>query len=199
MIKDYTDEYFESFKASLPDSDLATQDFNNSFNEGKDMRNLHLGQELDTVQETVNWFKKAKPEPTSRDIQTQTAVCLEEVCELLEALNLNNTSAYEFLSEMSDDMKQDFKYYSGQFENITYQQRIDITDACCDINVTSTGILTLLGGIDVLGATKEVIRSNNSKMVDGEFIFDDNGKIAKPESFSQPDLTKFVGDTNGNK
>lgn len=40
VIKNYRDEYFESFQAAMPDSDLATQDFNNIFNKGKDMRNL---------------------------------------------------------------------------------------------------------------------------------------------------------------
>jgi len=33
---------------------------------------------------------------------------------------------------------------------------------------------------------------NNSKMVDGKFEFDDNGKIAKPDSYSKPDLTPFI-------
>ena len=47
-------------------------------------------------------------------------------------------------------------------------------------------------GFDIEGALKEVIRSNNSKMVNGKFEFDDNGKIMKPDSYSEPDLKPFV-------
>ena len=47
-------------------------------------------------------------------------------------------------------------------------------------------------GFDVQGALKEVIRSNNSKMVDGKFIFDENSKIAKPDTFSEPNLKPYL-------
>ena len=76
--------------------------------------------------------------------------------------------------------------------------KLELLDSLCDQIVTAVGIGYMLG-FDMQSAIKEVIRSNNSKMVDGKFIFDVNGKIMKPDSFSQPDLTKFVGDTNGNK
>jgi len=47
-------------------------------------------------------------------------------------------------------------------------------------------------GFDMQGALNEVIRSNDSKMVNGRFIFDENSKIAKPDSYSKPDLTTYV-------
>lgn len=40
--KDYPDEYFINFNKALPDSKLATQDFNNIFNKGKDMQQTTL-------------------------------------------------------------------------------------------------------------------------------------------------------------
>ena len=47
-------------------------------------------------------------------------------------------------------------------------------------------------GLDIEGALAEVIRSNYSKFVDGKPVFDANGKIAKPATYSPPDLTAFV-------
>ena len=69
---------------------------------------------------------------------------------------------------------------------------LELLDAICDQIVTAVGVGYMMG-FDVEGALKEVIRSNNSKMVDGKFIFDGNGKIAKPESFSEPNLKPFLG------
>ena len=47
-------------------------------------------------------------------------------------------------------------------------------------------------GFDIEGALKEVIRSNNSKMIGGKFEYDEDGKIMKPDSYSKPDLTPFL-------
>lgn len=39
---------------------------------------------------------------------------------------------------------------------------------------------------------EEVDRSNWSKFVDGKPVFNEQGKIAKPESYSPPNLVEFV-------
>jgi hypothetical protein len=146
----------------------------------------------DSITDIANWFKAAKPEPTIDDLCVQIGCHLEEVCELLEALGLKDYDAHEQLTIDADHFKNKSKWVLTKLTKLTYQQRIAIVDACCDINVTSVGVMQLLGGVDVLGAQREVIRSNNSKMVKGKFEFDANGKIAKPESYSKPDLTTFV-------
>lgn len=148
----------------------------------------------DSITDIANWFKAAKPEPTDKDLSVQIGCCLEEVCELLEGLGAQ-TGHYRELTDLANEFKYKGEWALKRVRNLTYQQRIDIVDACCDINVTSVGVMTLLGGIDVLGAQREVIRSNNSKMVNGKFEFDDNGKIAKPDSYSEPDLTPFISTT----
>ena len=145
----------------------------------------------DSITDIANWFKKAKPEPTINDVCTQIGCCLEEVCELLEGLGAQ-TGHYRELTDLANEFKYKGEWALKRVRNLTYQQRIDIVDACCDINVTSVGVMQLLGGVDVLGAQREVIRSNNSKMVNGKFEFDANGKIMKPDSYSKPDLTPFV-------
>ncbi|NYR09564.1 hypothetical protein [Psychrobacter sp. BI730] len=146
----------------------------------------------DSITDIANWFKTAKPEPTIDDLCVQIGCCLEEVCELLKALGLKDYDAHEQLTIDADAFKNKSRWVLNKLIKLSYEQRIAIVDACCDINVTSVGVMQLLGGVDVLGAQREVIRSNNSKMVNGKFEFDANGKIMKPDSYSRPDLTKFV-------
>lgn len=146
----------------------------------------------DSITDIRNWFKAAKPEPTIEDLCVQIGCHLEEVCELLEALGLKDYDAHEQLTIDADHFKNKSKWVLMKLTKLNYEQRIAIIDACCDTNVTGTGIMQLLGGVDVLGAQREVIRSNNSKMVKGKFEFDANGKIMKPDSYSKPDLTPFI-------
>ena len=146
----------------------------------------------DSITDIANWFKAAKPEPTIEDLCVQIGCCLEEVAELIESLGGVGLFAHDGITFLADKFKEKDESAISRITNLTYEQRIAITDACCDINVTSVGVMQLLGGVDVLGAQREVVRSNNSKMVDGKFIFNDNGKIKKPESYSEPDLKPFI-------
>lgn len=140
----------------------------------------------DSITDIRNWFKAAKPEPTAKDITTQIGCHYEEVSEMdcsLYVSNRNHIAANLFKEAHSQP---DFA------ENmISDLNHIELLDALCDQIVTAVGVAYMMG-FDVEGALKEVIRSNNSKMVDGKFVFDDNGKIAKPESYSEPDLTPFL-------
>ena len=148
----------------------------------------------DSIADIRNWFKAAKPEPTDKDRLTQIGCHFEEVDEMTVALTTKNSGMDKHSSkELSDNFK------SATFGNADIQEvyfstvidRIELLDALCDQIVTATGVAYMMG-FDIEGALKEVIRSNNSKMVDGKFEFDDNGKIAKPSSYSKPDLTPFV-------
>ena len=139
----------------------------------------------------VDWFKAAKPEPTKRDALIQQGCHLEEVVEHLASMKVE----IEGLEELSYDLKANTKNQSDDsIEDVMKTiNEIELLDAICDQIVTAVGVGYTMG-FDVEGALKEVIRSNNSKMVDGKFIFDENGKIAKPESFSEPNLKHFLGD-----
>ncbi len=139
----------------------------------------------DSITDIANWFKAAKPEPTVNDVMTQYGCHLEEVYEGLEATG-DFDEARE-LQELAD------YYKSSNFGqgSPTRYGNISILDALCDQIVTATGVAYMMG-FDIEGALKEVIRSNNSKMVKGKFEYDENGKIMKPESYSEPDLTPFL-------
>ena len=142
----------------------------------------------DSTQRIENWFKAAKPEPTDKDICTQIGCHFEEIDENIESLNCEDWSDAYRLSKI-------FKGVDGS-EAADYVRdfdKIELLDSLCDQIVTAIGVGYMMG-FDIQGALNEVIRSNDSKKVGGKFEFDDNGKIMKPTSFSEPDLTPFVGD-----
>lgn len=141
--------------------------------------------EPDSVTDIVNWFKAAKPEPTIKDVMVQYGCHIEEVCESLVA-----TGDYDEAREL--ELLADF-YKTDNFADVAPNGHgnINILDALCDQIVTAIGVGYMMG-FDMHGALVEVIRSNNSKMIDGKFIFDENGKIAKPSSYSEPQLDQFL-------
>lgn len=153
--------------------------------------NTHYASEMqpyvnaDSITDIANWFKAAKPEPTDKDICCQIGCHYEEVAEMDDALK----------ASCGENERMAGLYKAADSEEVEHHindiDHIELLDALCDQIVTATGVAYMMG-FDIEGALKEVIRSNNSKMVKGKFEFDDNGKIAKPESYSKPDLTPFV-------
>lgn len=144
----------------------------------------------DSITDIRNWFKAAKPEPTDKDKCVQIGCHFEEVDENIEALNCEDWSDAYRLSKIFKGIDVDEATdYVNDFDHI------ELLDALCDQIVTATGVAYMMG-FDIEGALKEVIRSNNSKMVNGKFEFDANGKIAKPDSYSEPDLTSFIKESD---
>lgn len=143
----------------------------------------------DSITDIRNWFKAAKPEPTKKDALVQQGCHFEEVVEHLTSIGIES----EDLCDLSNDLKSNTRLQTDD-AIANYMDTIDnleLLDSLCDQIVTATGVAYMMG-FDIEGALKEVVRSNNSKMVDGKFEFDDNGKIAKPDSYSEPDLTPFI-------
>ncbi len=143
----------------------------------------------DSITDIRNWFKAAKPEPTAKDALVQQGCHFEEVIEHLTSIGIE----IEGLCDLSNDLKSNTSLQTD--DAITNYMdtidRIELLDALCDQIVTATGVAYMMG-FDIEGALKEVIRSNNSKMVKGKFEFDANGKIQKPDSYSEPNLTPFI-------
>ena len=143
----------------------------------------------DSITDIKAWFQAAKPEPTAKDALVQQGCHFEEVVEHLTSIGIDS----EDLCDLSNDLKSNTGLQTDD-AIANYMDTIDnleLLDALCDQIVTATGVAYMMG-FDIEGALREVIRSNNSKMVDGKFIFDDNGKIQKPSTFSEPDLTPFI-------
>lgn len=142
----------------------------------------------DSITDIRNWFKAAKPEPTHDDVVAQMACHFEEVDEMIDSTNIHPFTNH--LYEVRRNCKQ-IRDSNLSSDCISKGDNLELLDSLCDQIVTATGVAYMMG-FDIEGALKEVIRSNNSKMVNGKFEFDDNGKIAKPDSYSEPDLTPFI-------
>lgn len=145
-----------------------------------------------TLAQTHEWFKKAVPVPENKNCTTQLGVHLEEVAEMLREIspleagtkNLLD-SAVIVLEQLADSLKK-----TGAV-TLHLKNRHDFTDALCDQIVTAVGVAHM-HGVDIVGAMNEVNRSNFSKFVNGEPLFDENRKIKKGPHFTKPDLYPYV-------
>lgn len=93
-------------------------------------------------------------------------------------------NAIKNLKCVSDFMKQEEDAYF--VANPT-----ELLDALCDQIVTATGVGTFLG-MNVPGGLAEVNRSNYSKFVDGQPVFDENKKVMKGPDYTKPNLKPFI-------
>lgn len=136
----------------------------------------------EVTQSILDWFKKAKPNPTIRDIATQVGCHFEEVAEMLEATNNVNDETKNFA---------DFYKQGYGTDNINYFNKQELLDSLCDQVVTAIGVGYMMG-FDIIGALNEVNNSNWSKFENGKAIFDENGKIKKGVNYFKPNLLKFI-------
>ena len=130
-----------------------------------------------------DWFQLAVPEPTDKNRAVQIGVHLEEVAEM--AATFNDADLAATIDVISEQYKTDTTI------RLDTVDRTELLDALCDQIVTAVGVAHMFG-MDIEGALTEVNRSNWSKFVDGKPVFDANGKIAKPATYSKPNLEQFV-------
>lgn len=139
----------------------------------------------DHISDIKGWFELAVPTPTDKNRAVQLGVHFEEVGEMLQTLPTHHPCLRDDIADVANGYK---KRHEVNGEDV---ERIELLDALCDQIVTAVGVAHMFG-MDIEGALAEVTRSNWSKFVDGKPVFDANGKIAKPPSYSKPDLTLFV-------
>lgn len=139
---------------------------------------------MNELQRTLNWFQLAVPTPTDKSKSVQLGCFFEEVSEVVRALGLS-ADGYGTLDDLSES------YKIGADTTITDKQRLELLDGLCDTIVTAVGVAHMFG-MDIMGAMSEVNRSNFSKFVDGKPVFNEQGKIAKPATYSAPDLKEFI-------
>lgn len=139
-----------------------------------------------TLKKTKEFFDIALPKKTLKTRCVQIGCHFEEVAEMMEALGFEEHAART--NELADFFK------SGSTLAIAYTirtDRIEIADAMGDQIVTAIGVMENFK-MDSIGIVDEINRSNHSKFVDGKAVFDKNGKIDKPESYSKPNLEPYV-------
>ena len=136
------------------------------------------------LEKTKQWFEQAIPEPTIEQACIQVGCHIEEFHEMLWSMSMQSVEI--------QNLEESFKNCEKMaMADVKFCNRSELLDSLVDQIVTAVGVGHMMG-MDVLGALEEVNRSNFSKLVDGKAIFDKNGKIDKPESYSRPNLEKFV-------
>lgn len=132
------------------------------------------------------WHERARPNPNEQQFNVQLGCHFEEICEMLAVLNTteNNTlvRARAALSWLADGLKR------GNVQ-ATITDRQEFLDAIADQVVTAVGAAHC-AKMNVTEAVRRVNTSNWSKYnVDGQPVFDENGKIKKGPTYAPPDLT----------
>lgn len=125
-----------------------------------------------SVENTLKFFKIAKPNPTPQDANVQYGVFLEELIETLEATD--NSSSTDSLSDLSYN----YKHSISSLNVLTDERKVDVLDGLCDTIVTAIGTARALG-MDIVGAFDEVSKSNLSK-----FYYVGEGEIT-PQQLSE--------------
>ena len=134
------------------------------------------------------WFKAAKPNPSTADVCVQIGCHYEEVSEMSAVLY--DDVEYSLASTALNYQMQS-SLYLGTVEELSADARVELLDALCDQIVTAVGVAYMMG-MDIEGALAEVNRSNWSKFEGGVPVFNEQGKIAKGVEYTPPELSDYI-------
>lgn len=148
-------------------------------------------QELTAVLNTQGFFTACVPEPTAKNFHVQLGCHIEEVVETLKSFTFKNQDrnnqlrvATARLEKLADELKSG----KGKLATVDWDAFID---GMADTRVTAIGAIHMTG-YNVDGVINEIDGSNDSKLVNGVPVFDDNGKIKKGPGYFKPDLAKHA-------
>ena len=134
------------------------------------------------------WFKAAKPNPSTADACVQIGCHYEEVSEMSAVLD---DDVDDELVDTAILYKIKHSEYIGVLEELSADARVELLDALCDQVVTAVGVAYMMG-MDIEGALAEVNRSNWSKFEGGVPVFNEQGKIAKGVEYTPPELSDYI-------
>ena len=134
------------------------------------------------------WFKAAKPNPSTADVCVQIGCHYEEVTEMSSVLYDDVEHA---LAATALAYKMNRGRYRAYVEELSADERVELLDALCDQVVTAVGVAYMMG-MDIEGALAEVNRSNWSKFEGGVPVFNEQGKIAKGVEYTPPELSDYI-------
>lgn len=146
---------------------------------------------VNVLEDTVGWFQKAVPNPTDKSIHVQLGVHMEEFAELLNEIFSKDVTTACMLSQAKSAVEELANHLKKNEGLVAFPDRVKTLDAICDGLVTGPGLAYMLK-MDPVRGLHEVNRSNYSKFVDGEPIFDERGKIKKGPDYQSPYLRPFV-------
>ena len=134
------------------------------------------------------WFKAAKPNPSTADVCVQIGCHYEEVSEMSAVLY---DDVEHSLASTALNYQMHSRGYLGAVEELSADARVELLDALCDQIVTAVGVAYMMG-MDIEGALAEVNRSNWSKFEGGVPVFNEQGKIAKGVEYTPPELSDYI-------
>jgi predicted HAD superfamily Cof-like phosphohydrolase len=145
------------------------------------------------IARTKQWFELAVPRPVPKNVTTQLGCHFEEVVEMIAGFKGNDRITQSMLTQAMISLHGLALHLKADKNGscIAVSDRMEVLDGICDQLVTGTGLGHMLG-LNVVDALDEVNRSNFSKFVDGQPIFDKDMKIAKGPNFFKPNLTPFL-------
>lgn len=148
---------------------------------------------MTNYQRTAAWLAACGKEQTSQNMSVQVGCMIEEFCELLKTLRTDSEGYAKLLQRTTADLD----WFASKLKRrdqevyIPVHLRHDALDALCDVEVTGNGV-AYLAYFDKDGADQAVLDSNDAKLVNGEPVILEGGKIGKPEGWKAPDLRPFV-------
>lgn len=134
------------------------------------------------------WFKAAKPNPSTADACVQIGCHYEEVSEMGAVLYDDVRFALAGTAILYKIKRSE---HIGVLEELSADARVELLDALCDQVVTAVGVAYMMG-MDIEGALAEVNRSNWSKFEGGVPVFNEQGKIAKGVEYTPPELSDYI-------
>ena len=140
------------------------------------------------IHNIIEWFKAAKPNPSTADVCVQIGCHYEEVSEMSAVLD---DDVDDELVDTAILYKIKHSEYIGVLEELSADARVELLDALCDQVVTAVGVAYMMG-MDIEGALAEVNRSNWSKFEGGVPVFNEQGKIAKGAEYTPPELSDYI-------
>lgn len=135
------------------------------------------------------WHKRARPNPTAEDFAVQVGCHVEEFAEMLGVLTTSTDSSTRVMLRICQAnaiaLADHLKHLAP---TLRVDDRKEFLDSLADQIVTAIGAGYCLG-VDVPEGLRRVNSSNWSKFVDGQPLFDSNGKVKKGPNYAPPDLT----------
>lgn len=147
--------------------------------------------ELATVLNTQGFFTACVPTPTAKNFHVQLGCHIEEVVETLKSFTFKNQDRNNQLRVSAarlEKLADELKSGKGKLASVDWDAFID---GMADTRVTAIGAIHMTG-YNVDGVIDEIDGSNDSKLVDGKPVFDDNGKIKKGPGYFKPNLARHA-------
>lgn len=131
------------------------------------------------------WHKRARPNPTDADFNTQLGCHFEEIEEMMRSVD---TSDEELWEEVRLQVLSLSRLLKANIMRASIINRKEFLDSLADQVVTAIGT-GYCAGMKAADAVAAVNRSNYSKFdKNGYPIFNDQGKIAKGPDYAPPNL-----------